>query len=323
MFGGKARYDPSMAIWEFEPLAQERIWGGRNLAERFGRNLAEGKKIGETWELVDRPEAQSREKESGQRLPELWSGPERKRLFGSRAPDTERFPILIKLLDAQDKLSLQVHPPAERARELAGEPKTEMWFFLETQPEAEILAGLRSGVNRREFEKALSSGTVADCFHRLKTEPGAAMFLPSGRVHAIGAGNVILEIQQNSDTTYRVYDWGRKDDAGNPRALHVQEALASIRWDDHEPAFVQPRGERMLVCDHFKITRWWLGPGELRELVPNPKSFRYLFVAAGKIREKEGGREWSKGAAKFVTADHGSLLLEGIEDATVVQVEFA
>lgn len=323
MFGGKARYDPSMAIWEFEPLAQERIWGGRNLAERFGRNLAEGKKIGETWELVDRPEAQSREKESGQRLPELWSGPERKRLFGSRAPDTERFPILIKLLDAQDKLSLQVHPPAERARELAGEPKTEMWFFLETQPEAEILAGLRSGVNRREFEKALSSGTVADCFHRLKTEPGAAMFLPSGRVHAIGAGNVILEIQQNSDTTYRVYDWGRKDDAGNPRALHVQEALASIRWDDYEPAFVQPRGERMLVCDHFKITRWWLGPGELRELVPNPKSFRYLFVAAGKIREKEGGREWSKGAAKFVTADHGSLLLEGIEDATVVQVEFA
>jgi len=323
MFGGKARYDPSMAIWEFEPLAQERIWGGRNLAERFGRNLAEGKKIGETWELVDRPEAQSREKESGQRLPELWSGPERKRLFGSRAPDTERFPILIKLLDAQDKLSLQVHPPAERARELAGEPKTEMWFFLETQPEAEILAGLRRGVNRREFEKALSSGTVADCFHRLKTEPGAAMFLPSGRVHAIGAGNVILEIQQNSDTTYRVYDWGRKDDAGNPRALHVQQALASIRWDDHEPAFVQPRGERMLVCDHFKITRWWLGPGELRELVPNPKSFRYLFVAAGKIREKEGGREWSKGAAKFVTADHGSLLLEGIEDATVVQVEFA
>jgi len=323
MFGGKARYDPSMAIWEFEPLAQERIWGGRNLAERFGRNLAEGKKIGETWELVDRPEAQSREKESGQRLPELWSGPERKRLFGSRAPDTERFPILIKLLDAQDKLSLQVHPPAERARELAGEPKTEMWFFLETQPEAEILAGLRRGVNRREFEKALSSGTVADCFHRLKTEPGAAMFLPSGRVHAIGAGNVILEIQQNSDTTYRVYDWGRKDDAGNPRALHVQEALASIRWDDHEPAFVQPRGERMLVCDHFKITRWWLGPGELRELVPNPKSFRYLFVAAGKIRETEGGREWSKGAARFVTADHVSLLLEGIEDATVVQVEFA
>ena len=312
-----------MAIWEFEALPQERIWGGRNLAEGFGRILPEGKKIGETWELVDRAEAQSREKESGKSLHDLWSGPDRKKIFGTKAPDTERFPILIKLLDAQDKLSLQVHPPANRAQELAGEPKTEMWFFLETQPEAEILAGLRKGVSQAEFEKALNAGTVADCFHRLRTEPGAAMFLPSGRVHAIGAGNVILEIQQNSDTTYRVYDWDRKDDAGKPRALHVKEALASIQWDDHEPTFVQPRGERILVCDHFKITRWWLAPGELRELVPNPKSFRYLFVAAGKIREKENGSEWPKGAAKFVTADHGSLLLEGVEDATVVQVEFS
>ena len=312
-----------MPIREFEALPQERIWGGRNLAERFGRNLPEEKKIGETWELVDRAEAQSREKESGKTLHDLWSGLDRKRIFGSKAPDTERFPILIKLLDAQDRLSLQVHPPAEKAKELGGEPKTEMWFFLETQPEAEILAGLKNGVGKNEFEKALTAGTVAECFHRLKTEPGVAMFLPSGRVHAIGAGNVILEIQQNSDTTYRVYDWDRMDDSGKPRALHVKEALASIRWDDHEPAFVQPRGERMLVCDHFKITRWWLGPGELRELVPNLKSFRYLFVAAGKIREKESGHEWGAGTAKLVTADHGSVLLEGVEDATVVQVEFS
>ena len=311
-----------MAIWEFEAIPQERIWGGRNLAERFGRNLPEGKKIGETWELVDRAEAQSREKDSGMALHDLWSGPDRKKIYGTKAPETDRFPILIKLLDAQDKLSLQVHPPADKARELAGEPKTEMWFFLETQPEAEILAGLKEGVGMAEFGKALGAGTLADCFHRLKTEPGAAMFLPSGRVHGIGAGNVILEIQQNSDTTYRVYDWDRKDDAGKPRALHVKEALASIRWDDHEPAFVQPRGEWMLVCDHFKITRWWLAPGELRELVPNPKSFRYLLVAAGKIREKESGQEWGKGAARLITADHPSVLLEGVEDATVVQVEF-
>ena len=292
------------------------------MAERFGRNLPEGKKIGETWELVDRKEAQSRERESGMTLHDLWSGPDRNKKFGTKAPDAGRFPILIKLLDAQDKLSLQVHPPAEKAKELGGESKTEMWFFLETQPEAEILAGLKAGLGKADFEKALNAGRVADCFHRLKTEPGAAMFLPSGRVHAIGAGNVILEIQQNSDTTYRVYDWDRKDDSGKPRALHVKEALASIRWDDHEPVFVQPRGERMLVCDHFKIMRWWLAPGELRELVPNPQSFRYLFVAAGKIREKEGGKEWGAGAAKLVTADHGSVLLEGVEDATVMQVEF-
>jgi len=309
-----------MAIWKFEPIAQERIWGGRNL-ERFGRVLPEGRKIGETWELVDRPEAQSRIEGAGQTLGSLWSGSERKKIFGTRSPETDHFPILIKLLDAEEKLSLQVHPPEVKAKSLGGEPKTEMWFFLETKPEAEIYVGFKRGVGRVEFEKALKEGKVADCFNRQKTEPGEAMFLPSGRVHAIGAGNVILEIQQNSDTTYRVDDWGRKDGQGKPRALHVKEALESIQWSDVEPAFVQPRGERLLVCDFFKVTRWWLAREEVREIVPDRGTFRFLFVADGKI-QTEGGEEWGKGAARFVTADEDSVILRGVEESTVVQVEF-
>ena len=309
-----------MAIWKFEPLAQERIWGGRNL-ERFGRVLPEGRKIGETWELVDRPEAQSRIEGAGQTLGSLWSGSERKKIFGTRSPETDHFPILIKLLDAEEKLSLQVHPPAGKAKSLGGEPKTEMWFFLETKPEAEIYVGFKRGVGRVEFEKALQEGKVADCFYRQKTEPGEAMFLPSGRVHAIGAGNVILEIQQNSDTTYRVDDWGRKDEQGKSRALHVKEALESIQWSDVEPAFVQPRGERLLVCDFFKVTRWWLAREEVREIVPDRGTFRFLFVADGNI-QTEGGEEWGKGAARFVTADEDSVVLRGVEESTVVQVEF-
>jgi mannose-6-phosphate isomerase len=309
-----------MAIWKFEPLAQERIWGGRNL-ERFGRVLPEGRKIGETWELVDRPEAQSRIEGAGQTLGSLWSGAERKKIFGTRSPETEHFPILIKLLDAEEKLSLQVHPPAGKAKSLGGEPKTEMWFFLETKPEAEIYVGLKRGVGRVEFEKALKEGKVADCFYRKKTQPGEAMFLPSGRVHAIGAGNVILEIQQNSDTTYRVDDWGRKDEQGKSRALHVKEALESIQWSDVEPAFVQPRGERLLVCDYFKVTRWWLAREEVREIVPDRGTFRFLFVADGKI-QNEGGEKWGRGAARFVTADEDSVILRGVEESTVVQVEF-
>ena len=309
-----------MAIWKFEPIAQERIWGGRNL-ERFGRVLPEGRKIGETWELVDRPEAQSRIEGAGQTLGSLWTGADRKKIFGTRSPKTKHFPILIKLLDAEEKLSLQVHPPAGKAKSLGGEPKTEMWFFLETKPEAEIYVGFKRGVGRVEFEKALKEGKVADCFYRQKTEPGEAMFLPSGRVHAIGAGNVILEIQQNSDTTYRVDDWGRKDEQGKSRALHVKEALESIQWSDVEPAFVQPRGERLLVCDFFKVTRWWLAREEVREIVPDRGTFRFLFVADGKIQTK-GGEEWGKGAARFVTADEDSVILRGVEESTVVQVEF-
>jgi len=311
-----------MAIWKFEPLAQERIWGGRNLEERFGRILPEGKKIGETWELVDRPEAQSVVEGTGETLGSFWLGTDRKKIFGSWAPDTAHFPLLIKLLDAQDKLSLQVHPPERKAKELGGEPKTEMWFFLETKPGAEIYVGLKKGVGKVEFEKALAEGKVSECFHQLVTEAGQAMFLPSGRVHAIGAGNVILEIQQNSDTTYRVDDWGRKDERGKSRELHVKQALESIQWEDHEPAMVQPRGERLLVCDYFKVTRWWVAPGEIREIIPNGKTFRYLFVADGRVKEEKSGEEWGKGAGRFVTADHESVILQGVEESTVVQVEF-
>jgi len=310
-----------MAIWKLQPLMQERIWGGRNL-EKLGRVLAEGKKIGESWELVDRQDAQSVVDGTGETIGSFWSGADRQKIFGRKAPRGGHFPILIKLLDAEEKLSLQVHPPAEKAKELGGEPKTEMWFFLETKPGAEIYAGLRKGVGKGEFEKALGEGKVSECFHRLKTEAGQAMFLPSGRVHAIGAGNVILEIQQNSDTTYRVDDWGRKDGKGNSRELHVREALNSIRWDDVEPACIQPRGERVLVSDFFKVTRWWLMPGEVRELVPDAGSFRYLFVAEGKVREEESGEEWLKGSGRFVTADHPSLIFHGVEESTVVQVEF-
>jgi mannose-6-phosphate isomerase len=206
---------------------------------------------------------------------------------------------------------------------MGGEPKTEMWFFLETKAGAEIYVGLKKGVGRGEFEKALQEGSVSECFHRLKTEPGQAMFLPSGRVHAIGAGNVILEIQQNSDTTYRVDDWGRKDEGGQSRALHVKEALESICWDDEEPSFVQPRGERLLACDFFRVTRWWLQPGEVREIVPDRGTFRFLMVGEGKVREEASGEEWGKGSARFVTADHDSLILQGVEESTVVQVEFS
>lgn len=185
------------------------------------------------------------------------------------------------------------------------------------------LCGLEEGSGEGEFEEALQEGSVSECFHRLKTEPGQAMFLPSGRVHAIGAGNVILEIQQNSDTTYRVDDWGRKDEGGQSRALHVKEALESICWDDEEPSFVQPRGERLLACDFFRVTRWWLQPGEVREIVPDRGTFRFFMVGEGKVREEASGEEWGRGAARFVTADHDSLILQGVEESTVVQVEFS
>lgn len=236
---------PSLYPFTFHPVFKERIWGGRNLETLYGKSLPPDKFIGESWEITDRPEGISLIANgpfAGRSLRWLMET-HRDELLGvdlsSRGPD--RFPLLIKILDAQEKLSLQVHPPAEKAMQLGGEPKTEMWYIAHATPEAALYVGLKRGVTRQEFEARIQDGTVAQCFHRISVRQGDVMFLPSGRVHAIGAGNVIFEIQQNSDTTYRVFDWNRVDDSGKPRELHVAQSLASIDFNDFEPGLVASR----------------------------------------------------------------------------------
>jgi mannose-6-phosphate isomerase len=177
-------------------------------------------------------------------------------LLGPRQNMPPRFPLLIKIIDAQDTLSLQVHPPADKAAQLGGEPKTEMWYVAQAGPDAEFYVGLKRGVSRADFESKLASQTVAECFHRIPVKPGDAMFLPSGRVHALGAKTVIFEIQQNSDTTYRVFDWNRLDDTGKGRELHVKQSLASIDFNDIEPSLL-PRQTTPA------------NPGTIRPLVKN------------------------------------------------------
>jgi mannose-6-phosphate isomerase len=225
----------------FHPIYQERIWGGRNLERLFGRKLPTKVGIGESWEISDRPGARSviaNGPLAGHDLHWLAEHAQRE-LMGQAETLDGRFPLLVKILDAQEKLSLQVHPPAVTAKDLGGEPKTEIWYVVDAQPGAELYAGLKRGVTRTQFERGIPDGSVANCFHRLPAGRGDALFLPSGRVHAIGAGYVIFEIQQNSDTTYRVFDWNRVDSQGRRRELHVREALASIDFDDFEPGLIK------------------------------------------------------------------------------------
>lgn len=244
----------------FEPVYQTRVWGGRNLESRFGRSLPDAQPYGESWEISDRPEALSvvREGEAkGVTIHDLWSQ-YRTEVFGLGLQNhpSDRFPLLIKILDACDDLSIQVHPPAAVASELNGEPKTEMWFIVQAKPQARLYAGLRARVTRSDFEKALHAGTTADLMHFIEPQSGDCLFLPSGRVHAIGAGSLIFEIQQNSDTTYRVFDWNRTGLDGKPRALHLEESLKSIDFSDHEPTLQIPSPEGVLVdCDLFKVSR--------------------------------------------------------------------
>lgn len=241
----------------FIPLFQKRIWGGRRLEELFGKELPAGERIGESWEIVDRPEAQSVVRDGawqGRTLHELWCE-ERSDVFGG-IEDSPRFPLFVKLLDAAEKLSVQVHPPAALAGSLGGEPKTEFWYIAAARPGAELYVGLRNESTRDDFEAALATGTVDQHLHRIAVRTGDAMFLPSGRVHAIGGGNVIVEIQQNSDTTYRVFDWNRTGEDGQPRALHVAESMQSIDFTDCEPALVETDSETLVQHPLFVVEKW-------------------------------------------------------------------
>ena len=243
----------------FEPLFMERIWGGRRLETLYRKRLPQGVPIGESWEIVYRPEAQSVVHSGpwrGRSLHDLWVN-HRSEVFGE-VPNAPRFPILIKLLDAQDTLSLQVHPPAEIAAELEGEPKTECWYIADATPTAELYAGMKAESSRSAFEEAIARGTAEQHVYRVPVKAGDAMFLPSGRVHAIGAGNVIVEVQQNSDTTYRVFDWNRTNADGTMRTLHVEQSLRSIDFDDCEPSLVQPEGESIVRHQLFEIEKWEL-----------------------------------------------------------------
>ncbi len=245
----------------FTPLHQQRVWGGRLLETLLHRYLPDANApYGESWDLVDREEAQSIVSSgapTGSTLHDLWTM-QREAVFGAELCDhpAPRYPLLMKILDARDDLSLQVHPPAAIADSLQGEPKTEMWFIAHAEPGAKIYAGLKPGVTREQFTAALAEGRVADLVHVLHPRAGDCLFIPSGRLHAIGAGLLIYEIQQNSDTTYRVFDWNRAGLDGKPRELHLEESLASIDFTDFEPDFQHPAmGEPLVSCPYFEVTR--------------------------------------------------------------------
>ncbi len=243
----------------FEPLAMERVWGGRRLEAIYGKSLPHGVPVGEIWELVDREEAQSVVHQGplrGSTLHELWQN-HREAVFGREylAHPAKRFPLLVKLLDARDRLSLQVHPPASLAEALGGEPKTEVWYFVRCSPGSLIYAGIKRGFDRPAFESKLRDGTVEEVLHTISVQSGDSIFIPSGRLHAIGEGNVIVEIQQNSDTTYRVFDWNRPGLDGKPRQLHIDESLACIDFHDLEPTADHVTSGDIANCDFFEVEK--------------------------------------------------------------------
>ena len=191
-----------------------------------------------------------------------------------------------------------------------------MWFIADCDPGAKLYVGLKNGVTREDFEKSIADGTVADCVHAITPKPGDSIFIASGRLHAIGAGFLIHEIQQNSDTTYRVFDWNRLGLDGKPRELHVAESLASIDFNDFEPTMDTPVGDTLAACEYFKTDRKSLTAGES---VANHCGDRFsiLSVVDGQL-ESPGGRRFGKGS--FILLPRNGSPLKALEETTVLQI---
>jgi mannose-6-phosphate isomerase len=300
----------------FEPLYMERIWGGRKLQTHFNRALPGKNQIGESWELVDREDAQSIVSEPEFRrasLHEIWNH-YRHEIFGD-GYDSARFPILIKILDASETLSLQVHPGRPGTISVLAEPKTEFWYFIDAEEDAGLYVGLKQGVLRSDFESALETGEVLELLHRIPSYSDGYIFIPGGRLHAIGAGNVMFEIQQNSDTTYRVFDWNRLGVDGAPRQLHIEDSLRCIDFSDFEPALGKSDTETLVACDWFRVDRWLLNQGRQASDVPK---FSIFQVVTGVV--SFGARFFRRGDLFLVPAEkHEGIVKPYAGPATVLR----
>ncbi len=274
----------------FEPVYKEKIWGGNRLAEVFNRELP-GNKIGESWELAAHPNGMSIVNNGhlkGTYLKDLI-----KRfplqVFGKKNQELSKngFPLLIKFLDASGRLSVQVHPDDHYSGLAGGERgKTEMWYIIDAEPGARLVYGVKPGVNRERFAGALQGGQLDDCLNQVEVQKGEVYFIPAGTVHAIMEGILIAEIQQNSDTTYRVYDWNRKGKDGNPRPLHIEQALEVTDFSQNNkkesPLVVKKRSylkEYLTICPYFLVELYELS-GEI-SFHPDGERFYILVLLEG------------------------------------------
>jgi mannose-6-phosphate isomerase len=279
----------------FQPVYQSYLWGGQRIAKIYHRSETPPV-CAESWEISDRPEGVSRVLNGpwkGRALDELLRAHSHE-ILGPQAA-APRFPLLIKLIDAAERLSLQVHPNDVSADLVGGEAKTEMWVVLEATPGAYVYAGFKNPLTAERFKNALAERKLTDLLHRVAVQPGDALFIPGGRVHAIGEGCLLLEIQQNSNSTFRVHDWDRIGPDGRPRALHLEQALKVIDWDNTESGLIRLtpadsiEPSLLFECPLFRVER--RGIRAPTEWSRHPDGFQILFIATGSLILEGGGHE--------------------------------
>jgi mannose-6-phosphate isomerase len=310
----------------FSPIFRRYLWGGRRLGSLLGKPIGPETDYAESWELVDHGDDQSvvaAGPHEGKTLRHLVAKHPRE-LFGRHAPQPQ-FPLLVKFLDCCRDLSVQVHPNDDQARRQRPPDlgKTEAWVILHAEPESIVYAGLTPGCDRPAVEKAIAAGELANCLHQLKPRAGDCLFIPAGTVHALGAGFVVAEVQQASDTTFRLYDWDRVGPDGKPRELHLEQALAVTDFAAGPRQVQRPQPgdrpfvERLVACEKFVLDRWQI---DAPQRLADDDRFHIVMLLEGQARVEGDQKPLVPGSTLLIPAACRTPLLTPEPTATLLDI---
>jgi mannose-6-phosphate isomerase len=307
-----------------EPVYDPKIWGGRRLETVLGKPLPGAEPIGEALESGD-DAGVSNGPLAGRKLSDLIACAA-EALLGARGLEASApfgtFPLLVKFIDAADILSLQLHPDSEAAAALGKRGKTEAWYIVQSEPHAALITGMSRAADANEVRRRIADGSFEELLERREVRPGESLIVPAGTMHAIGAGVLLYEVQENSDITFRLYDWGRVDAQGRPRELHLEHALDSLRHDRHalvtEPLARDDWREVLAACRYFVLERWRVA-GARPVASTEAASFRLLSCIAGELTIRAAGADpvtLPLGRTVLLPADLPEVVLDG--EATVL-----
>ena len=312
-----------------EAVCKDYIWGGNQLRERFGKKST-ADRIAESWELACHKDGSSRilnGPDAGKTLTEYLSQ-HGTACLGTNCREFDTMPVLIKLIDAKENLSVQVHPDNAYAQRVEGEPgKTEMWYIVDCEPGASLLYGFQHAITKEEFKTRIAENTLLEVTNAVPVHKGDVFFIPSGTLHAIGKGILIAEIQQNSNTTYRVYDYGRIGADGKPRALHVEKALDVTTLTPLPPTVQYPEQSipggtirKLAACPYFDTAVLQVETAVTQTV--SAESFQHLLVTEGNavLETASGSDPLPMGSSVLLPAGLGTYQIKGACTCIVTKV---
>lgn len=317
-----------MEILKLKPVLKDYIWGGQRLKTDFGFKT-DLEKVAEGWMLSCHKDGKSiidSGEYGGQELESVIEKEGKIKTVGTNSSMFAYFPVLIKLIDAKDNLSIQVHPDNEYARKTEGEfGKTEMWYVIDADEDAELIYGFKKEISKEDFKNAIENNTLLDQLNRVKVKKGDVFFIEAGTVHAIGKGTLIAEIQQNSNCTYRVYDYGRLGADGKPRQLHIKKAV-DVAVTKPPKYSASPMGEKeekngyaktlLTKCDLFTVNHYDIDTAA--EFKTDETSFKHILVIGG--CGKINSIDMKKGDSFFVPANYGSFTVSGKCEIIITEI---